>query len=143
MDILSKVPERLKELMFERELTTKKLAEELGVKSNTITRYLKGTSSPNFQIFVKMLEYFECSADFMLGLEEFSQKNAKPVLLFSESFRKAMKECKFSQYALQKKTDISWNNLHKWLKGERLPYPDSLLKIAKAMDCRVDLLLGR
>ena len=70
MDILSKLPERLKELMFDRGINAPTLAEKLDVGANTITRYLQGVSTPNFDIFVKLIEYFNCSADFLLGLEE-------------------------------------------------------------------------
>ena len=48
-----------------------------------------------------------------------------------------------SQYALKNKTGISWNNFHKWLNGKSKPYPDSLVKIAVAMECTVDFLIGR
>ena len=145
MDILSKMPERLKELMFDRGINAPNLAKALEIGSNTITRYLQGVSAPNFEIFVKLVEYFNCSADFLLGITEspFYEKKFFPVPLFAEQFRKAMAECNVTQYALQKKTGISWNNFHKWLNGKSKPYPDSLLKIATALDCSVDFLLGR
>lgn len=145
MDILSKLPERLKELMFDKGVNAPKLAKELSIGSNTITRYLQGTSTPNFPIFIKLLEYFNCSADFLLGLDEqpLYESAFAPVAPFGEQLRNALSSCNVTQYALQKKTGISWNNLHKWLKGDRLPYPDSLVKIASAMDCSVDYLLGR
>lgn len=145
MDILSKLPEQLKELMLDKGVNVKSLAETLGVGKNTITRYLQGASAPNFEIFVKLIEYFHCSADFLLGEEEQPcyEKNFLPVPPFAEQFRKAMTECKITQYALQKKTGISWNNFHKWLNGKNKPYPDSLMKIAATMECSVDFLLGR
>ena len=145
MDILSKLPERLKELMFDRGINAPNLAEKLDVGANTITRYLQGVSTPNFDIFVKLIEYFNCSADFLLGLEEqpFYERKFLPVPSFAEQFRKAMEECKTTQYALKKKTGISWNNFHKWLNGKSKPYPDSLVKIALAMECSIDFLLGR
>ena len=145
MGILSKLSERLKMLMLDRGVNAPKLAKALGIGSNTITRYLQGVGTPNFEIFVKLVEYFNCSADFLLGLEEqpFYEKKYLPVPLFSEQFRKAMEECKMSQYALKNKTGISWNNFHKWLNGKSKPYPDSLVKIAIAMECTVDFLIGR
>ena len=64
MGILSKLPERLKMLMSDRGVNPPKLAKTLGIGSNTITRYLQGVGTPNFEIFVKLVEYFHCSADF-------------------------------------------------------------------------------
>ncbi len=145
MDILSKLPKRLKTLMLDRGVNAPKLAKTLGIGSNTITRYLQGVGTPNFEIFIKLVEYFHCSADFLLGVEEqpFYEGKFLSVPAFPKHFREAMSECNITQYALQKKTGISWNNFHKWLKGERLPYANSLLKLASAMGCSVDFLLGR
>ena len=145
MGILSKLPERLKILMVDRGVNAPKLAKTLGIGSNTITRYLQGVGTPNFEIFIKLVEYFNCSADFLLGVEAqpFYTKNFLPLPEFAQHFREVMAECNITQYALHKKTGISWNNFHKWLKGERLPYANSLLKLASALGCSVDVLLGR
>ena len=145
MGILSKLPERLKILMLDRGVNAPKLAKTLGIGSNTITRYLQGVGTPNFEIFIKLVEYFHCSADFLLGVEEqpFYTKKFLPLPEFAKHFREVMAECDVTQYALHKKTGISWNNFHKWLRGERLPYANSLLKLASAMGCSVDVLLGR
>ena len=145
MDILSKMPERLKELMFDKEISAAELAAAIQVSHNTITRYLQGVRLPKFDALVALVDYFHCSADFLLGISEQPKYESvfSPTSNFAIQFRKAMEACKISQYALQKKTKISWNNFHKWLKGERLPYVDSLVKIALAMDCSVDFLLGR
>ena len=145
MGILSKLPERLKILMVDRGVNAPKLAKTLGIGSNTITRYLQGVGTPNFEIFIKLVEYFNCSADFLLGVEAqpFYTKDFLPLPEFPQHFREVMAECNITQYALHKKTGISWNNFHKWLKGERLPYANSLLKLASAMGCSVDVLLGR
>ena len=53
MGILSKLPERLKILMVDRGVNAPKLAKTLGIGSNTITRYLQGVGTPNFEIFIK------------------------------------------------------------------------------------------
>ena len=145
MRILSKLPERLKKLMSDRGVNAPNLAKVLGIGSNTITRYLQGVGTPNFEIFIKLVDYFHCSADFLLGVEEqpFYAKNFLPLPEFSKHFREVMAECGITQYALHKKTGISWNNFHKWLRGERLPNASSLLKLASAMGCSVDVLLGR
>ncbi len=145
MGILSKLPERLKILMVDKGVNAPKLAKTLGIGSNTITRYLQGVGTPNFEIFIKLVEYFNCSADFLLGVEAqpFYTKDFLPLPEFPQHFREVMAEYNITQYALHKKTGISWNNFHKWLKGERLPYANSLLKLASALGCSVDVLLGR
>ena len=91
MDILSKLPERLKELMFDKGINAPALAKALEIKSNTVTRYLQGVSLPKFEIFVKLIDYFNCSADFLLGLADYPQYDATflPVMPFQEAFRRA------------------------------------------------------
>ncbi len=145
MDILSKVSERLKELMFDKEINAPALAKAIGIKSNTVTRYLQGVSLPKFEIFVNLIDYFHCSADFLLGLADYPQYNAvfTSVLPFEESFRRALTAYNVSQYALQKQTGISWANFHFWLNGLRRPYLDSVVHLSQAIGCSVDYLLGR
>lgn len=145
MDILSKLSERLKEVMFDRGLNAPALSKLIDIKSNTITRYLKGTSYPNFEKFILLIDFFHCSADFLLGLSDDPryQANYLPVPLFCENFRSVLQENNLSQYAVQKATKISWANFHFWLSGKRKPYPDNLIKLATAIDISVDCLLGR
>ncbi len=146
MEKSNRLAERLKELMSERNIKAPALANALGVRSNAITRYLQGVHAPSLQTLVALCEYFDCSADFLLGLSEYPKREGqafKPVAPFCERFRAVMKACNFTQYALQKKTGISWANFSKWLNGTGVPFPDSLITLATAMDCSVDFLLGR
>ena len=145
MDILSKLPERLKELMFDKGVNVATLAQAVGVRTNAITRYLSGAHIPKFETFVAIINYFNCSADFFLGIsdEPNYNRNYLPVPAFSGQLRQVLLDCKISQYALQKSTKISWANFHYWLNGLRLPYPDNLYKIANALNISVDYLLGR
>lgn len=145
MDILSKMPERLAELMSERNLTPLTLGNKIGVTRNTITRYLQGVRLPSFQTFVKLIEVFNCSADFLIGLVDYPPENVtyRPVPPFSERFRAIMQEYGISQYALYHKTKLSYDDFNKWLKGTTSPYVDNLVKLATAFDCSVDYLIGR
>jgi len=145
MDILSKLPERLKELMFDKGINAPALAKEINIKSHTITRYMQGVRLPKFETFIILVDYFHCSADFLLGLsdEPNYEENYLPTPPFKDSFRAALGDNQTTQYAVQKKSSISWANFHYWLNGIRLPYIDSIIKLANAMDCSVDCLLGR
>ena len=145
MDILSNFAERIKELMFERKITATNLATPLGVKPSTLYRYLKGERTPTFENFIKLVEHFDCSADFLLGVTEQSPSGLryKSVPPFSTRFRFMLEHCKMSQYALHKKTNFSYDNFNKWLKGVSQPYADNLVRLALAFDCSVDFLIGR
>ncbi|MBQ9730184.1 MAG: helix-turn-helix transcriptional regulator [Clostridia bacterium] len=145
MSILSKLPERLKEELFEKEFSTAEFAEKIGVKRHTVTQYLQGVRLPKFHTFVAMLDLFHSSADFLLGRSENPdyERAYLPTPPFCERLRVILAECNLSQYALQKRTGLSWNNFHFWLNGKRSPSPELLEKIADALDVSVDYLLGR
>ena len=145
MDILSKLSERLLELMSERNFKPVDLANRIGISRNTVTRYLQGARLPSFATFIKMLDVFSCSADFLIGLTDYpstgvSYRSVKP---FSQRFQQLLAERKISQYALRKITGFSYDNFNQWLKGNTRPYVDNLVKLAQAFDCSVDELLGR
>lgn len=106
---------------------------------------MQGVRLPKFETFIILVDYFHCSADFLLGLSDDPryEENYLPTPPFKDSFRAALGENKTTQYAVQKKSNISWANFHYWLNGIRLPYLDSLIKLANAMDCSVDCLWHR
>ncbi len=146
MDILSKLPERLNELMLERGINPPKLAEILNINYSTINRYIEGKRVPKYENLVALVEYFDCSADFLLGLCEYPKKERqtfKRVQPFSAQLRKVIQACGTTQYALQKKTRISTANFNDWNHGYSNPRSDNLVKLALALDCSVDQLLGR
>lgn len=145
MDISSNFSERLKELMFDKGVSSSQLAESIFIKSNAITRYLQGVRLPRFETLVLLADYFHCSIEFLLGRSEETdfEKTFLPAAPFGERLQEVLQECGVSKYALKKKTNISWNNFHKWSKGEQKPYPDSLIKIADALEISIDYLLGR
>ncbi len=146
MDILSNFSERLQELMLDRGIIPFELSKETGIPSSTMCNYASTNYLPSYKTLVTLVEYFDCSADFLLGLSEYPKRENQvflPVVPFEIQFRKALSACGMSQYALQKKTRISWQSFHSWFHGTACPTSDTLVKIAKAMDCSIDFLLGR
>ncbi len=146
MDNLSKVPEQLKELMAEKGINSVALAPMIGIRSNSFTRYTAGTHLPKFEVLIALADYFQCSTDFLLGLTDYPRRENqvfKPTPPFAEQFYVALEKCKKSQYALHKHAGISWGSINSWINGRSLPTPESLVKMAKFLDCSVDFLLGR
>ncbi len=145
MDILSKLSERLQELMFDRGISSPVLTKVLNAGNATVNRYLAGTSVPEYNKFVALVEYFNCSADFLLGLVDHPPTGQafRPVQPFATQFRVVLERQKCSQYRLQKETGISWASFNAWLHGRSAPNADTLVRLAKALECSVDFLLGR
>ena len=147
MDLVSKFAESLKELMFYRqEQTTEQLVKETGISRATINMWRSGDANylPSLASVILLADYYKCSVDFLIGLEnENYNPNPKPCPPFSERFKVAVKSRGFSLNKLSKVINMGSGNFYRWIRGEREPSLDSLVRIAKALDCTVDYLLGR
>lgn len=142
---LSKLSESLKELLAEHNLNQVMLAEKLNTGRTKFSAILNGNNAPNYRTFVSIIEFFNCSADFLLGLQEYPCEDIKykPVRPINERIRAILQERGISQYAFIKETKISWGVFYNWLAGKSKPSMDNLVKIVKHFDCSVDYLLGR
>ncbi|WP_050740696.1 helix-turn-helix domain-containing protein [Acetobacterium bakii] len=59
--------DRLSELMEERNINQRELAEKIGISKQTISFYVNGKRLPDIDNFSLICEHFKVSADFMLG----------------------------------------------------------------------------
>ena len=144
MIILSKLSKNLLALMKEHNLTASALGEKLGTHRTNITRYLQGKRLPSYSLFIKIVEYFNVSADVLLGRLDYCDiQEFHPVQAFGSTFRKALDETHTSQYELQKKLHFSSATTYAWLNNIRLPSVEHLKQLADYMDIPVDFLLGR
>lgn len=64
---MNKLAERLKELRTEKLLTLKQLSNELGIPLQTYANYEHGTREPPIDLLISMCDYFEVSADYLIG----------------------------------------------------------------------------
>ena len=137
--------ERLKELMNERNLNAPALAKEIGANRTTISELLRGNYLPSTKHLIAIVEYFNCSADYLLGLIEFPPENInyQPVKPFNERLRLCLKEAHKTEYRLQKDLKISDSLTYKWLHGNTQPTVDTLIKLSKYFGFHVDFILGR
>ena len=142
---LSKVSESLQELMNERGLTQGSLAEKLNTGRTKLSDILNEKNAPNYATLIKLVEFFNCSADFLLGLKDYpcEEIEYKPVIPFGERLKNIMQERHIGQSTLVNEAGISWSIIHGWLKGKTSPSMDNLVKTAAYFDCSVDALLGR
>ncbi len=144
MDNLSKLPERLKELMEEAEISTPKLADIIDIDHSAISKFLKAERLPSATTLVNLADFFHCTTDYLLGrsdiLDERSFKQRPP---FNEQLSFLLDYFKISKYRLVKETKISEQTVINWHKGKYEPTVESLVKIAKCLKCSVDFVLGR
>ncbi|MBQ8394052.1 MAG: helix-turn-helix transcriptional regulator [Clostridia bacterium] len=141
---MSKLSNRLQEYMREQELTQVDLAKATGINRPNISEFLSGKHTPSYESFVTLLYYFECSADYLLGLTDIhTEEPLHPVPPFQERLRAMLKERKITQARLIKELPVSSSVLYKWLAGINQPSTDTLLRLASYFDCSVDYLIGR
>lgn len=61
---------RLEQLMKPENISKRKLSIETHVDRASITTYLQGSCLPRYEALARIADYFEVSADYLLGLEE-------------------------------------------------------------------------
>ena len=86
MEIMSKLSERLKELMFDcGQIKSEALALSLGVSGPTVRRWMNAQSDITLENAVKVADFFQCSIDYLGGMSEIDHKvtprEAAPALL--------------------------------------------------------------
>ena len=61
---------RLKKLRKERNISQLKLALDLNMNQNSISRYENGEREADYETLIKFADYFEVSLDYLLGRTE-------------------------------------------------------------------------
>ena len=61
---------RLKELRKKRKITQLKLAMDLNMNQNTISRYETGEREANYVALIELADYFDVSVDYLLGITD-------------------------------------------------------------------------
>lgn len=146
MFYLSKFAERLKEVMDDKPINAPALGKALHTDRTNITRYLRGERAPQYANFLRLLDFFSCSADYLLGLVDYPPENAvyhAPSEPFSVRLRRAMNACDVSRYSLENAQNFASSAVQNWLTGKKLPTVESLAALSEFMGCSVDYLIGR
>ena len=63
-----KFPIRLKEIRIKTHNSQKQVAEGIGVSETLYQKYEYGKTKPAYDVIIKLCEYFDVSADYLLGL---------------------------------------------------------------------------
>ena len=63
--------ERLKLLRKQKGVSQKMVAEAIGVTLSAYSNYEQGLREPSNQILINLCKYYEVSADYLLGLEDY------------------------------------------------------------------------
>ena len=143
-NIISNFAENLNDLLIEHNLNSKDFGEIIGVGNSTITRYINKDRFPTVEYLVKIADYFQCSTDYLLGLEdEIYSKTFLHCPPFAERLAFLLKYFNCSAYNLYHNKGVSKSAYYKWKNSERLPSLENVIKLAQIFDCSVDFIIGR
>ena len=70
MATLEKFPERLKEIIGERDVTLRELVKRLNVSLGILSDWQNGNKKPKVESVIKLASYFDVSTDYLLGLTD-------------------------------------------------------------------------
>lgn len=141
---MSNFVERLIEYMQEQNLSQKDLAKKHGIPCSTLSALLLGKNMPSYSTLAKILSIFNCSADFLLGIDEYpTEEKLFSVIAFKERFKEILTEKNISQGQVRRDLHYSTSVLYKWVSGKAEPSAVTLIRLAEYLDCSVDYLMGR
>ena len=139
--------DKLSEQMLQYPVSVKQLSENINVSYSTIYNFLKGRyKQPNTEIFFRLIEYFQCSADYMLGLVEFPVECVTyypPLRLYGQRIKELLKARKTTQLQFIEDLHISSNLAYTWLSDKALPTIEYLIKLSHYFDMSVDMFIQR
>ncbi len=67
---MNKFAERLKELREENNLTQYELSKKINISTACINRWEKNLRVPNIDSIIILCQFFGCSSDYLIGLED-------------------------------------------------------------------------
>ena len=77
---MEKLAEKLKELRIEKGLSQREVSSALGMTRNAFTNYENGYREPSLDNLKKICQFFDVSADYLLGLKDFYKHLNRPRL---------------------------------------------------------------
>ena len=133
----------LKDLIQEKDLSLRGLAEESGVSATQYSTYLRG-AMPTIDSAARICDFFGCSIDYLCGLSEQRTSKARGYDMqhFLERYQKALAANKTTHWKFCKQNGISESTLRHWQAGQT-PKLETLIKIADGLSVSIDYLVGR
>lgn len=139
--------DRLLEQMTLSGYNPQELAKELSCSHSTIYNLINDKyKQPSTRIFFSIIEFFNCSADYMLGLLEFPFEGAiyhPPLRVYGARIRELLKSRNETQKTFIQNMNISSNLAYKWLADKTLPTVEYIINLADYFEMSVDTFIQR
>lgn len=136
--------EILGDILAERNMNAKQLALDIGSQNSSLSLYLRAMSIPTVKWLVIIADYFNCSTDYLLGIDE--DKNSgtySPCPPFEKQLLFLKQYFKCSNSFFYTNSGIPKTRYYDWLNGKRVPTIESVIKLTKLFNCSFDFIIGR
>ncbi len=142
---LSIFSERLSDLIFDGKIKTEDFAKAIGCSRSSAFELKSGDREPTLDTLVRIADFFHCTTDYLVGLDEvmYQSMTFTPCPPFAERIPAICAHFKISRYRLQQMTKIPESTLYAWAHGKTVPSVENLVKMAQALDCSLDFIIGR
>lgn len=138
--------ENLKDLVDETGLSLRQLEKESGVSAMQYSRYLRN-GIPTIDIVLRIAKYFNCSVDYLFGLDNRKILNSYKTYKYDISkflprYMELLKSNNISHYKFSKNQPFNESIIRHWQAG-RVPRLDIVYIIANYFGSSMDYLIGR
>jgi transcriptional regulator with XRE-family HTH domain len=142
--------QRILELLEQKDMTQRELAQKLGITEVSVSRYINGTHKPHSDIISKIAECLNVSVDYLLGRT--SNKNEEELIQkfiiesmetsFSQRLIELLESNNISQRELAMKVGVQEATISRYINEHRAPHSIVVSKIAEVLGTTTDYLLG-
>lgn len=142
---MNKFSTRLKELINEKSLEPKEVAERIGLNPSSSRIYTwLDTSLPSLKYLFALSKFFDCSLDYLCGrTEEIGKyKEIKPVEFSSRLQKIIDSKPNLTRYKLFKDLKLTKGHMFSWFNEHRTPSTSNYIKIADYLGVGLDELIG-
>ena len=141
---MEKFSDILNDLIIDKGLSLRKLAEDSGISANQYSKYLKG-AVPTIPVAVRLANYFKHSVDYLFGLcdeDIYITKQNYDLSKFVNRYEKLLKTNKTTHWKFAKQHGLSESALRHWKYGD-IPQIQSLIIISVNLSTSIEYLIGR
>ena len=151
---MSLFSDRLVECRKSNKLKQREAAEAIGLTESAYRSYELGRNTPSPETVAKLADYFDVSADYLLGrsvLRKPYSSQTEPQFKSrfykeegtAERLTKLREEKHLAQEDIAKELNISAEQYASYERGEAKPTSDQIIELAEFHDASTDYLLGR
>ena len=128
------------ELLSATNTSAYRLTKDLGLSNSAISDWKSGKAKPSLDAIIKIANYFNVSADFLMGRQRDSHTSA----ILRNRVRNLCDGVNFQIADFENKTHLHYLSFRAWLNGygDYCDHVESLQKLAEFFNVPVDYLLG-